>query len=168
MNMGTSQKQISDNEKNNLHLELEQLSLWNRHGETTLWTVGSVLLSFSYYAISKIFDKTINDPIIIIIMSISFIIILWVFIWNYLPTVIKDTFRLTNRMKILDKKLGIELHYSLTADDSDISEIEIKERKISNWETYKTPFGLLFAFMTVFNLLGWLLLLYKNIKIIIC
>ena len=149
------------NKKNNqnFQLELEQVSLWNRHGETTLWTVGSVLLSFSYYAISKIIDNSIADKTVIIIMSISFILILFVFILRYLPTVIKDTFRLTKRMKKLDKELGIKLYSSLTADNSSNDD----DQKISLLKIYTTPFGALFTLMTIFNIIGWVFLLYKNI-----
>ena len=155
--MGNSKN--SNKSNTNFQLELEQASLWNRHGETTLWTVGSVLLSFSYYAISKIIDDSIDDKTVIIIMSISFILILLVFMLRYLPNVIKDTFRLTKRMKKLDKELGIKLYYSLTGDNSSNDD----NQKISLLKIYTTPFGALFTLMTIFNIIGWGFLLYKNI-----
>jgi hypothetical protein len=155
----------SNNNNKNFQLELEQVSLWNRHAETILWTVGSVLLSSSYYAISKIIDNSIKDKTIVIIMSIGFISILLVFIFNYLPTVLKDTFRLSKRMKKLDKELGIKLHYSLTGDYSLIGDNNSNDdnQKISLLKIYKSPLGMLFTLMTISNITGWGFLLCKNI-----
>ena len=97
---------MDDQERNNhtnLRLEYEQLNLWNRHGETSSWTVGSVLGSASFYAFSQI--DTICDQKTIIFISISFILAFLAFIFYYVPKITIDSLRLTKRTKKIDSIL---------------------------------------------------------------
>lgn len=159
------------NEKTNSQLELEQLSLWNRHGETTLWTVGSILLTSSFYAFSKLTinrsQDTIQDPNTVVFISISFIVVLSIFIFYYVPIVIKDTIRMTTRMKKLDDILNIKLTQSLSENNDSNKKDESERPKCKKIiliiktiiQVYKTPFGLLFLIMSISNIVGWICLL---------